>query len=746
MAMFMCPTGATDRNVHISAKTSYSENTAPLPAVNHLRSEECVLMAELPFLKADIREIFEIPLKNDFKPRKGRRQFWRRSQLWRRKLWCRRPKAMEQQQQGTGESQEVTQEQNPADKGPKVTVQVQQRGPGWEAAQVTLQVQPQQSGPGREAPGVTVEVQQQGQGGASLQVTVEVQQQGQGGAAPQVTVQVQPQQRSQGGASLQVTVEVQPQKGHDRKGSQGTQTQHHSQDEEGSKAMEQLLNQDERESQVMAKDEREPKKVELEGKQGQDKEGTEATEQQRDQSQDEERSKAMEQPLNLDERESKVRAEDEREPREREGKQDQDKKGIEVLEQQQDHSQDEEGSKAVDLQKPSQEEEGLKTTETEQQQGQEEDKQTLYKKHLREMPNYFVSIPITNDQILDKIEDVQELIFTKEPDLLRALIPVQTMHLTIIVAHLRTEEEVKKAVVALEQSKAKVEAILQGKLFNMTFHGIGQFNNQVIYVKMSEDEQQMLSRIAEAVEGSFSEMGLDITGSKDFKPHLTFLKLSKAPALRRKGFRKISSDLYKEYEDSPFGTEVFSQIDLCAMHKKKQESGYYHCECSINVGSGSAEENKEQTVRTEYLGKMATEVPPNGAAEMETGDITAGCNCASCVAKDDDKPSENIAEVSVTNKETKINEKDVQPEAKNETFTADGGVCSESAAELLPVSPDTLKGVDERQEKAKLADGNLQRDEATEVASDQLNITAKRTNCSSPQQDVDVTIIGDANR
>ncbi|CAM4587192.1 unnamed protein product [Lepidochelys kempii] len=746
MAMFMCPTGATDRNVHISAKTSYSENTAPLPAVNHLRSEECVLMAELPFLKADIREIFEIPLKNDFKPRKGRRQFWRRSQLWRRKLWCRRPKAMEQQQQETGESQEVTQEQNPADKGPKVTVQVQQRGPGWEAAQVTLQVQPQQLGPGREAPGVTVEVQQQGRGGASLQVTVEVQQQGRGGAAPQVTVEVQPQQRSQGGASLQVTVEVQPQKGHDRKGSQGTQTQHHSQDEEGSKAMEQPLNQDERESQVMAKDERKPKEVELEGNQGQDKEGTEATEQQRDQSQDEERSKAMEQPLNLDERESKVRAEDERAPREREGKQGQDKKGIEVLEQQQDHSQDEEGSKAVDLQKPSQEEEGLKTMEMEPQQGQGQDKQTLYKKHLREMPNYFVSIPITNDQILDKIEDVQELIFTKEPDLLRALIPVQTMHLTIIVAHLRTEEEVKKAIVALEQSKAKVEAILQGKLFNMTFHGIGQFNNQVIYVKMSEDEQQMLSRIAEAVEGSFSEMGLDITGSKDFKPHLTFLKLSKAPALRRKGFRKISSDLYKEYEDSPFGTEVFSQIDLCAMHKKKQESGYYHCECSINVGSGSAEENKEQTVRTEYLGKMATEVPPNGAAEMETGDITAGCNCASCVAKDDDKPSENIAEVSVTNKETKINEKDVQPEAKNETFTADGEVCSESAADLLPVSPDTLKGVDERQEKAKLADGNLQRDEATEVASDQLNITAKRTNCSSPQQDVDVTIIGDANR
>lgn len=38
----------------------------------------------------------------------------------------------------------------------------------------------------------------------------------------------------------------------------------------------------------------------------------------------------------------------------------------------------------------------------------------------------------------------------------------------------------------------------------------------------------------EAVEQCFIEMNLDISGSKDFKPHLTFLKLSKASRLRRR--------------------------------------------------------------------------------------------------------------------------------------------------------------------------------------------------------------------
>lgn len=63
------------------------------------------------------------------------------------------------------------------------------------------------------------------------------------------------------------------------------------------------------------------------------------------------------------------------------------------------------------------------------------------------------------------------------------------MHIHFIIIFLR-------AVWALKQSKTKVEAILQGKDLNMTFHGIGQFNNQVIYVKMLEENQKMLSRIA----------------------------------------------------------------------------------------------------------------------------------------------------------------------------------------------------------------------------------------------------------
>ncbi|XP_077123806.1 uncharacterized protein LOC143781205 [Ranitomeya variabilis] len=156
-------------------------------------------------------------------------------------------------------------------------------------------------------------------------------------------------------------------------------------------------------------------------------------------------------------------------------------------------------------------------------------------KRLR--PNYFVAIPVTNDEILDLIEDVQEHIVLKEPKLLKALIPVEKVHITILVAHLQTKDDVRRAISALLQSKKEIEKVLHEKPFGLPFHGIGQFNNQVIYIKITEHE--LLSKIAELVIQCFMDADVNITGSKDFKPHLTFLKLSKVPSLRRKVYHVL---------------------------------------------------------------------------------------------------------------------------------------------------------------------------------------------------------------
>lgn len=174
------------------------------------------------------------------------------------------------------------------------------------------------------------------------------------------------------------------------------------------------------------------------------------------------------------------------------------------------------------------------------------------------------------------------------------------------------------------------------------------------------------------------------------------------------GFRKIHTDLYKEYENSHFGTEVFSRIDLCAMRKKKLESGYYYCECSINMGSSGKEESKEQEMQAEDVGETSSEDFPNNVAKAEIGATAVSCKLASTVVADD-KPSENVAEASTAIKEKEINEAKGQPEATDGTFPTAGDICSKSVLDLLPASSDVLKSLEIEQEKAKITDGSLQK-------------------------------------
>lgn len=154
------------------------------------------------------------------------------------------------------------------------------------------------------------------------------------------------------------------------------------------------------------------------------------------------------------------------------------------------------------------------------------------------------------------------------------------------------------------------------------------------------------------------------------------------------------------------------------MRKKKQESGYYYCECSINVGSRGTEKSKEQEMQTEDKGETSNEDPPSSAAGTETEGTAANCYLASHPVAADDKPSENIAEVLIASKEKEINEVNGQPEATDETFLAAGEIRSESAPALLPVRLDALLSVEENQEKAKITDNRLQKTEATVCAPD----------------------------
>ncbi|XP_058422250.1 A-kinase anchoring protein 7 isoform X2 [Diceros bicornis minor] len=207
------------------------------------------------------------------------------------------------------------------------------------------------------------------------------------------------------------------------------------------------------------------------------------------------------------------------------------------------------------------------------------------KKQKDYQPNYFLSIPITNKEITRGIKILQNAIIEQDKQLAKAMISDGSFHVTLLVMQLLNEDEVHNGIDALLGLKPFVEEILQGKHLTLPFQGVDTFGNQVGFVKLADgDHVSPLLQIAEAAKRTFQEKGILAGESRGFKPHLTFMKLSKVPWLRKKGVKKIDPELYEKFISHRFGEEVVHRIDLCSMLKKKQSNGYYHCESSIVIG------------------------------------------------------------------------------------------------------------------------------------------------------------------
>ncbi|XP_026089670.1 A-kinase anchor protein 7 isoform X5 [Carassius auratus] len=211
----------------------------------------------------------------------------------------------------------------------------------------------------------------------------------------------------------------------------------------------------------------------------------------------------------------------------------------------------------------------------------EEDGEKKKKKETAR-PNYFVSVPIMNPEIKQAVQGVQKLLLEKDSRLSRALIPVDTLHITLLVTHLSTQEQLDLAASTLSELESPLNALLGGRRLVLPFAGVAHFKQEVAFVPIAAGEHlSTLTLMAESIRKAFEERGIASGDNRAFKPHLTFLKLSRAPKLCRQGIRKLDLALFSELEGRVFGEECVCRVDLCSMLKKKSADGYYHCEKSV---------------------------------------------------------------------------------------------------------------------------------------------------------------------
>uniref|UniRef100_A0A3Q4N8V4 A-kinase anchor protein 7 isoform gamma-like n=1 Tax=Neolamprologus brichardi TaxID=32507 RepID=A0A3Q4N8V4_NEOBR len=213
----------------------------------------------------------------------------------------------------------------------------------------------------------------------------------------------------------------------------------------------------------------------------------------------------------------------------------------------------------------------------------EDDGDKKKKKKESQRPNYFVSIPITNTQ-------VQEAVLQQDPRLAKAMIPVPTLHITLLVTHLANQEQVDLGL-DVEPSLAE---LLGGRDLVLPFSGISHFRKEVVFVGLASGQHRhTLDSLAELLRSRFEEQGLLQGDCRGFEPHLTIMKLSRASKLRSQVCVRVDPALYSNYTDKFFGDQTVERVDLCSMLKKKQQDGYYHTETSLQLGGRRRSEPDE---------------------------------------------------------------------------------------------------------------------------------------------------------
>ncbi|XP_074655197.1 A-kinase anchor protein 7-like [Tubulanus polymorphus] len=202
-------------------------------------------------------------------------------------------------------------------------------------------------------------------------------------------------------------------------------------------------------------------------------------------------------------------------------------------------------------------------------------------------PNYFVALQVTNPRIHTALSDVQAQILAKCPEIKEAMVDIKTLHVTVMVLFVeKSEESLNRLKTAMDNCQSRIDQELGGQSLEITFKGLGNFKHNVLFASPVENENLLrLTKTAECIIAEFEAQNIHSTDGdrKDFKPHLTILKLSKSLAkLKKKGIKRIEPELYAEFVDADFGEDVFKSIQLCEM-KRDDETGYYRIAYEVTL-------------------------------------------------------------------------------------------------------------------------------------------------------------------
>ena len=193
-------------------------------------------------------------------------------------------------------------------------------------------------------------------------------------------------------------------------------------------------------------------------------------------------------------------------------------------------------------------------------------------------PNYFLCLRITDSNIVERLEALQESILEVEPQYAECCVRPTALHVTLCTLGLDTLEQVSSARRVLEDACRELRAMAPRNIV-LTIKGVSNFSDRVIYGQVHHEQD--FTDFVERIRTTFCESGFDMRDDRDYVPHMTVVKVSR-PTERRLLRKTIDPAIYETAKDMYFGSETISAVHLCSM-KERTQDGFYVCAARVDL-------------------------------------------------------------------------------------------------------------------------------------------------------------------
>ncbi|XP_043937520.1 leukocyte receptor cluster member 9 [Protopterus annectens] len=198
----------------------------------------------------------------------------------------------------------------------------------------------------------------------------------------------------------------------------------------------------------------------------------------------------------------------------------------------------------------------------------------------KKKPNYFIAVRISNEEVRMAVKEIQNHLIRKEPELAECCVPVSSLHLTLCLLHLDSQEAFDAAYAVLHDLKSECQRLLPPTLI-LNFHTLQDFHSHVLYVAPVPVPE--LVQFMETLAHRFTEKGIVVIKPPSYANlHVTIAKIPKLLSKKNPEL-KLAPELYKDCPVTELGSQAVDCLAFCFAGKTRRTDGFFTTLMSINL-------------------------------------------------------------------------------------------------------------------------------------------------------------------